>query len=138
MPLILICGCVVQNVFIDAGGLAGGRPTSDETGDEKLIRMAIAAGVILAPQLGVGVTALILTVGHIGTAVPVLLIWLLVDRAPQRWWVPVLTGLGLAATHVAGAPGFGDPCVAGARDSDAGEGGAAPASFGSLSMNPAL
>jgi hypothetical protein len=66
-----------------------------------VIRMAIAAGILLAPQLGVGVTALILTVGHIGTAVPVLLIWLLLDRAPQRWWVPVLTGLGLAWVLVA-------------------------------------
>jgi hypothetical protein len=66
-----------------------------------VIRMAIAAGIILAPQLGVGVTALILTVGHIGTAVPVLVIWLLLDRAPQRWWVPVLTGLGLAWVLVA-------------------------------------
>ena len=43
-------------------------------------------------------------------------------------------GRGLAATHVAGAPGFGDPCLAGAPDGDAGEGGAAPASFGSLSL----
>jgi hypothetical protein len=66
-----------------------------------VIRMAIAAGILLAPQLGVGVTALILTVGHIGTAVPVLLIWLLLDRAPVRWWVPVLTGLGLAWVLVA-------------------------------------
>ena len=40
---------------------------------------------MLAPQLGVGVTALLLSVGHIGTSVPVLLILLLLDRAPQRW-----------------------------------------------------
>jgi hypothetical protein len=66
-----------------------------------VIRLLIAAGIILAPQLGPGVTALILTIGHIGTAVPVLLIWLLLDRAPQRWWVPVLTGLGLAWVLVA-------------------------------------
>jgi len=65
------------------------------------IRLLIAAGIILAPQLGPGVTALILTIGHIGTAVPVLLIFLLLDRAPQRWWVPVLAGLGLAWVLVA-------------------------------------
>jgi len=65
------------------------------------IRLLIAAGIILAPQLGPGVTALILTIGHIGTAVPVLLIFLLLDRAPQRWWVPLLTGLGLAWVLVA-------------------------------------
>ncbi len=61
-----------------------------------VIRMAIAAGIMLAPQLGIGVSALLLSVGHIGTSVPVLLIWLLLDRAPQRWYVPVLTALGLA------------------------------------------
>src|ERR1700722_11709296 len=60
------------------------------------VRLLIAAGILLAPQIGSGVTPLILTIGHIGTAVPVLLIWLLLDRAPQRWWVPVLGGLGLA------------------------------------------
>src|SRR5580704_2722764 len=66
-----------------------------------VIRLLITAGIMMAPQLGIGVFALILTVGHIGTAVPVLLIWLLLDRAPARWWVPVLTGLGLAWALIA-------------------------------------
>jgi hypothetical protein len=66
-----------------------------------LVRLLIAAGILLAPQLGVGVKPLILTVGHIGTAVPVLLVWLLLDRAPARWWVPVLTALGLAWVLIA-------------------------------------
>ena len=66
-----------------------------------VIRLLIAAGILLAPQLGVGVTALILTVGHIGTAVPVLLILLFLDRAPQRRYVPVLTALALAWVLVA-------------------------------------
>lgn len=43
-------------------------------------------------------------------------------------------GRGLAATHAAGAAGFGDPRVAGARDGEAGEDGVALASFGSLSL----
>jgi hypothetical protein len=64
-------------------------------------RMAIAAGIMLAPQLGVGVSALILSVGHIGTSVPVLLILLFLDRAPQRSYVPVLTALALAWALVA-------------------------------------
>ena len=83
---------VVLAVLLARGGF---------TSRTAVIRMAIAAGILLAPQLGVGVTALILTVGHIGTAVPLLLIGLLLDRAPQRWWVPVLTGLGLAWVLVA-------------------------------------
>jgi hypothetical protein len=63
--------------------------------------LLIAAGIMLAPQLGIGVSALLLSVGHIGTAVPVLLIFLLLDRAPQRWYVPVLTALGLAWVLIA-------------------------------------
>lgn len=66
-----------------------------------MIRMLIAGGILVAPQLGVGVSALLLSVGHIGTAVPVLLIFLLLDRAPQRWYVPVLTALGLAWALIA-------------------------------------
>ena len=61
-----------------------------------VVRTAIAAGIMLAPQLGIGVSALLLSVGHIGTSVPVLLILLFLDRAPQRWYVPLLTALGLA------------------------------------------
>jgi hypothetical protein len=78
-----------------------------------VLRLAIAAGIMLAPQLGTGVSALILSVGHIGTSVPVLLIWLLLDRAPQSssredpsprtplGYIPVLAGLGLAWVLIA-------------------------------------
>jgi hypothetical protein len=83
---------VVLAVLVARGGF---------TSRAALVRLLVAGGIVLAPQLGVGVTALILTVGHIGTAVPVLLIWLLLDRAPARWWVPVLTGLALAWILVA-------------------------------------
>ena len=78
---------VVLAVLVARGGF---------TSRAAVIRMAIAAGIMLAPQLGVGVAALLLSVGHIGTSVPVLLIFLLLDRAPRRWYVPVLTALGLA------------------------------------------
>jgi hypothetical protein len=66
-----------------------------------VIRLLIAAGIMLAPQLGIGVSALLLSVGHIGTSVPVLLIWLLLDRARARWYVPVLVALGLAWVLIA-------------------------------------
>src|SRR5579859_3012961 len=66
-----------------------------------VVRMAIVAGIMLAPQLGIGVFALILTVGHIGTAVPVLLVLLLLDRAPARRYVAVLAALGLAWALIA-------------------------------------
>jgi hypothetical protein len=63
-------------------------------GREAAVRMGIAAGIMLAPQLGSGVYVLMLDPDHVGTAVPVLLVWLLLDRAPRRWYVPVAaTGL---------------------------------------------
>src|SRR5579859_979935 len=72
-------------------------------------RMALTGGLMVAPQLGVGVFVLLLSVGHIGTAVPLMLIWLLIDRAAARpclpggstppdpparaWHIPVAVGL---------------------------------------------
>src|SRR5690242_17088567 len=58
-------------------------------------RTLIVAGIMLAPQLGLGVFALDLSIGHIGTSVPLLLLWLLLDRAPAHWYVPVLTAMVL-------------------------------------------
>ncbi len=44
-------------------------------------RMLLTAGLMFAPQLGVSVFILLLSLGHIGTSVPLLLIWLVLDRA---------------------------------------------------------
>jgi hypothetical protein len=74
---------------------------SGATGRPALIRTLIAAGIMLAPQFGTGVFALDLSVGHIGTSVPVLLVWLLLDKAPPRLCVPVLTAFLLAWVLVA-------------------------------------
>jgi hypothetical protein len=73
------------------------------TGAEAWVRMGLAGGLLLAPQLGVGTQVLILSPDHVGTAVPVLVAWLLLDRAPRRWWVPVAVGLLLAWALVADA-----------------------------------
>ena len=56
----------------------------------------IAGGIMLAPQLGSGVMILLGMVGHIGTSVPLLLIWLVLDRMRARWYLPVVTGVLLA------------------------------------------
>jgi hypothetical protein len=73
-------------------------------------RMLLTAGIMVAPQLGVGVFVLLLSVGHIGTAVPLMLIWLIIDgadpggRPPRTPWgyaVPVVVGLLLAWVLVA-------------------------------------
>jgi GNAT superfamily N-acetyltransferase len=44
-------------------------------------RMLLTTGIMFAPQLGVAVFVLLLSVGHIGTSVPLLLTWLVLDRA---------------------------------------------------------
>jgi hypothetical protein len=64
-------------------------------------RMLLTAGLMFAPQLGVGVFVLLLSLGHIGTAVPLLLTWLVIDRCPPRPWVAVLAGLLLTWVLVA-------------------------------------
>ena len=74
---------------------------SGSSGRAAWIRTLIAAGIMLAPEFGYGVFALDLSVGHIGTAVPLLLTWLLLDKAPRRWWVPALTAVLLAWVLVA-------------------------------------
>jgi len=68
--------------------LAKGRAT----GREAAARMLLAGGIMVAPQLGSAAYILLLSPDHVGSNVPVLLIWLLLDRAPRRWWVAVLTG----------------------------------------------
>src|ERR1700749_2496597 len=68
---------------------------------EDRLRMLLTAGLMFAPQLGVGVFVLLLSLGHIGTAVPLLLTWLVIDRCPPRPWVPVLVGLLLTCVLIA-------------------------------------
>ena len=68
---------------------------------EARLRMLLTAALMFAPQLGVGVFVLLLSLGHIGTAVPLLLTWLVIDRCPPRWWVPVLVGLLLTWVLIA-------------------------------------
>jgi hypothetical protein len=64
-------------------------------------RMLLTAGLMFAPQLGVGVFVLLLSLGHIGTAVPLLLTWLVIDRCPPRPWVPVAVGVLLTWVLIA-------------------------------------
>ncbi|MGH3251470.1 MAG: hypothetical protein ACRDOI_35395, partial [Trebonia sp.] len=49
-------------------------------GPRAIVAMAIALAILLAPQPGVGVFVMIFSVGHIGTAAPVMLTWLVLDR----------------------------------------------------------
>jgi hypothetical protein len=68
-------------------------------------RTLLAAAIMVAPQLGVGVFVLLLSVGHIGTAVPLMLTWLVIDLgagdARLQKWIPIAVGLLLTWVLVA-------------------------------------
>ena len=72
-------------------------------GRQGVAQALIAGGVMLAPQLGAGVFILLLTVGHFGTSVPLLVTMLVLDRAKPHWYVPVIAGLLLAWASIADA-----------------------------------
>jgi hypothetical protein len=70
------------------------------TGRQALARVLVTVGIMLAPQLQQGAIIVLLSPDHFGTQVPLLLVWLLIDRAGRRWYVPVLAGLILAVVEV--------------------------------------
>jgi hypothetical protein len=71
------------------------------TGRAALARVLVTVGIMLAPQLGGGTDVLLSSPDHIGTTVPVLVVWLILDRARPRWYVPVIAGLLLGWATVA-------------------------------------
>ena len=84
-------------LLLAAGLLARGR----STGREGLIRFAVAAGIMIAPQFGNATHLLLSQPDHLGTQLPLLLAFLLLDRAPRRWYVPVAFGAILTLVVIA-------------------------------------
>jgi hypothetical protein len=97
-----ICGAITYTLLVVLAGLLA---KGAKTGTEGLVRVLIAAGIMIAPQPGPGVGVLLQEPDHIGTGVPLLLTFLLLDRAPRRWWVPAAVGLMLIWAQL------GDPTV---------------------------
>ena len=74
-------------------------------GPQAIMRMALVLAIMLAPQPGIGVFVLVFSVGHIGTAAPVMLTWLVLDRfglttragivptLRQRWYIPLIVAV---------------------------------------------
>src|SRR5580658_3310070 len=94
-------------VLVLAVLLALGRADQRAASGGTLPRILLTGGIMFAPQLGVAVFILLLSVGHIGTAVPLLLTWLVLDRlgggrsARLRRAVPVIVGLLLTWALIA-------------------------------------
>jgi hypothetical protein len=80
-----------------AGLVAKGRAT----GREGVVRALLASGIMLAPQLGTPTFILLLVPDHVGTGIPILLIFLVLDRAPRRWYVPPVIAVMLTWALVA-------------------------------------
>jgi hypothetical protein len=88
--VVHICAAVTYTLLVLLTALAArGRAT----GAEAVGRALLAAVILLAPEPGAGAYLVLLDPDHVGTGVPVLAVLLLLDLAPRRWWVPVLTAV---------------------------------------------
>ncbi len=102
--VVHICAALTYTLLVVLAALvARGR----SRGAEGVVRALLAAGIMLAPQAGSPTETLVLlgSPDHIGTAVPLLLLLLLLDRPEPRWYVPAGAGLLLAWSII------GDPLV---------------------------
>ena len=96
--VVHIAGAMTYTLLVLAAGLlARGRAT----GREGLIRLLIAAGIMLAPQFGNATHLLLSQPDHLGTQLPLLLVFLMLDRAPRRWYIPVAAGAVLTWVIIA-------------------------------------
>jgi hypothetical protein len=96
--VVHIAGASTYTLLVLAAGLlARGRAT----GRDGLIRLLVAAGIMLAPQFGNATHLLLSQPDHLGTQLPLLLVFLLLDRAPRRWYVPVTAGAVLTWVIIA-------------------------------------
>ena len=100
--VVHICGALTYVLLVLlAAFVARGRAR----GREGVVRALLAAGILLAPAPGGAASILLLDPDHVGTGVPVLLLMLLLDWAPRRWYTPVAAGVLLAWALV------GDPLI---------------------------
>jgi hypothetical protein len=89
---------ITYTLVVLTGGLLG---RGQAKGREGMVRLFIAAGIMVAPQFSAGVFILIFQPDHIGTQVPLMLTWLVLDRAPRKWYVPPIIALMLVWGAVA-------------------------------------
>jgi hypothetical protein len=71
------------------------------TGTAGLARALIAAGIMLAPGPGFSAATLLSSPDHTGTQVPLVVIWLAIDRLGDRRYLPWLVGALLTWVEVA-------------------------------------
>jgi hypothetical protein len=103
--VVHICGALTYMLTVLLGAMLGrGRAK----GREGLVRALVAGGIMLVPSVLGGTEVFLENPDHAGTAVPVLALFLLLDRAspedPGRgyagWWVPPAACVVLAAIQI--------------------------------------
>ena len=100
--VVHICSALTYTLLVLlAAFVARGRAR----GRDGVVRALLAAGIILAPQPTGPTQVLLGSPDHVGTAVPVLVLLLVLDWAAPRWYVPAGAGILLAAAIV------GDPLI---------------------------
>jgi hypothetical protein len=96
--VVHLCGALTYTLAVLlAALLARGRAT----GRAGAVGALLAVGIMLAPSVAGGTPVLLENPDHFGTAVPILLILLVLDRARERWYLPVLVCGLLAWVQVA-------------------------------------
>jgi hypothetical protein len=103
--VVHIAGAMTYTLVLLLAALVG-RGTA--RGPAGIARAVVAAGIMLAPQLGNGAYVLLLSPDHVGSTVPVLLMLLLIQeggplerRAPRRWTGPASVAVLLTWALVA-------------------------------------
>lgn len=103
--VVHICGALTYTLTVLlAAMLARGQAK----GREGLVRALVTGAIMLAPSVLGGTEVFLENPDHAGTAVPILALFLLLDRAsPEdtgggyaRWWVPPVACLVLAAVQI--------------------------------------
>jgi hypothetical protein len=84
---------ITYTLLVLTAGLLG---RGQAKGREGMVRLLIAAGIVVAPQSGPGAFILVFQPDHTGTSVPLMLTWLVLDRAPRKWYVPPVIAVMLA------------------------------------------
>jgi hypothetical protein len=92
----LVAAVLYMAVVLLAALLARGRAR----GREGIVRALLAVGIMLAPSTHLGSRVLLQGPGHLGAEIVVLAAFLVLDRAPQRWWAPVAVGVLLTWAQV--------------------------------------
>ncbi len=97
-PVVLQFGEALNlTLFVLLAALAA---KGSATGREGAARALIAAGILLAPIPGPNYTLMLGNPDHLATQLALLVVWIILDRAQPRWWVPVIVTALLAWARV--------------------------------------